>query len=118
MTTTVATSAAHRLLCSPYHRLAREGVAHPGDLYGKVLGWLWTSGQENRAIMLIVDLVGELRHHNPYVPEDDRVAFSTVLAYLPLALPGDMNERFVQTLVNRAKAEVPKFFGQDDLESA
>lgn len=61
---------------------------HPGDSFGRVVSWLWDTGQADRMNLLVADLLAELRHHNRAAPEaGSRITLETLVRGICLALP-------------------------------
>lgn len=94
----------------------RGHTIHIGDPAGRVLGWLWTSGQPRRAVQFLADLIAELRNHHPERIEP-RPRLIDVLNGLRFAMPNDFPESELTALITRAASEVPLYYGSnpDDL---
>lgn len=61
---------------------------HPGDSFGRVMAWLWDTGQADQLNLLVADLLAELRHHNKAAPEPgQRITLETLVRGIRLALP-------------------------------
>lgn len=112
----VAVATAHDDLCSPYSTMKRGDVWHPGDPFGKVLAWLWTTGQEDHAASLVADLLAQARYHNPHGVEP-RLAFADLLDGIPMSLPNGTSQESADALVEHLREAVPKYFGDDDLDA-
>lgn len=87
-------------------------VVHPGDPVGRLLAWLWTSGQEDVAMRWLADLVAELRVHQPN-PVRPAITFDELLAGLAFAFPDDLEDRDRDALIDRARNDVPQYYGGD-----
>jgi len=86
---------------------------HPGDSFGRVVAWLWDTGNTAQMHLLVADLLGELRHHNPDAPEPgQRITLERLVAGIRLALPYGAPEDAIATSLLR---NVPGFFGSDDI---
>lgn len=112
----VAVATAHDDLCSPNNSMKRGDVWSPGDPFGKVLAWLWTTGQEDHAASLVADLVAQVRYHNPHGVEP-RLAFSDLLDGIPMSLPNGTSQETADALVGHLREVVPRYFGDDDLDA-
>lgn len=88
-----------------------DRVFHPGDAFGAVLAWLWRTGQETRAVQLVVDLTAELREHNPHAGPP-RLAFSRIVSGIGFSLPNDFTGRQREDLTARLNADVPGWFSE------
>jgi hypothetical protein len=92
-----------------------ETVLHPGDPFGTVLAWLWEDRPDQVAVF-IADYMAELRVHNELVdPDKPLIRFEDVLQSLRLALPGRFQD--TEALVAHLRAEVPQYYGSDDLNT-
>lgn len=59
-------------IATGHFMLAGDGpgvLTHPGDGFGRVLAWLWRTGQRDTAGMLTAGLLGQLRVHDPAAPD-------------------------------------------------
>lgn len=98
------------------HLMLAEGRAAswvPGDSFGRVVGWLWDTGQSRAMTACVADLLADLRHHDPKAPEPGaRLTLEELLHGLALSLPyGSATEPIVEKL----RREVPKYFSTDDV---
>lgn len=105
-----ASSAAHENAC------AGRGAGmrfHPGDSFGKVLGWLWRTGRRDRAALLVHDYLAQMRVHNPHRVAGelltwDDLKFGIRMALNPADVPIDRQDEFIEYL----DKHVPGMFGQ------
>ena len=93
-------------------RIARGDVIHPGDPMGKVIAWLWQSGQRARLEELASLFIMALREGtNP------RVRFADMLDGIPLALPDQFPEDEIPRLLDYLREAVPRGFREHPDES-
>ncbi len=97
--------------------LIREGHTrgepiHPGDPVGKVVAWLWTSGQHWQMTDFVGSLMAQLRHHHPDAPEP-ALRLADVLLGLPMALPHEFPDSEVEPLLATLREGVPRLFAKD-----
>jgi PHD/YefM family antitoxin component YafN of YafNO toxin-antitoxin module len=90
-----------------------ETLVHPGDSLGKVVAWLWTSGQKSRLGLFMGDYMAALRNHNPRRDTSNLITFETVLKGLPLALPYSFPDAEQPALLDYLREVVPGFYGGD-----
>lgn len=107
-----AVHAAHYKLCPP-HPHSSALVFHPGDPFGKVVAWLWASGQPDRAAILVADYLAQMRVHNPNHPDDGhRLTWARLRAGLPLAIhPEQLDHDQVEEMLAFLDEKVPSYYG-------
>ena len=89
-----------------------DDFAHPGDSTGRVLAWLWSSGQHDRAMIWLADLLAEARSKCA----DDGIPplrLEQILSGLPYAMPDDFPEHETAALVAKATTAVRGYYGSD-----
>ncbi|SDU76824.1 hypothetical protein [Jiangella alkaliphila] len=90
----------------------RAALLHPGDPAGKVLAWLWRTGQHDTMTLYVADIVSYMRvkHARDGRP---RLRLADLLTGIPLALPHDLPDDEAEQLVRVLRERVPGLFGQD-----
>lgn len=110
----VARCTAHDEFCGGLEH-QDSGVWHPGDLFGRVLAWLWKAGQRDMAVELVSDLVAEARYHNPHRPEA-RPSFKSLLSGIPLATGGPgwgVDAEASEEMIKYLRDRVTRLFSDD-----
>lgn len=106
----VAIAEAHWLLT---HGAADNDWLHPGDSFGKVVAWTWTT-DPLLALGLITDYMAQLRYHDERAPETNRITLDQVLNGLPMAIADAWLPRDeVKKLVAYMAEKVPPRFSDD-----
>ncbi|SDT37032.1 type II toxin-antitoxin system Phd/YefM family antitoxin [Jiangella sp. DSM 45060] len=85
---------------------------HPGDPAGKVLAWLWLTGQHSRLTEHVASIVYYMRVKHA---RDDKPAlrFSDLLAGIEFALPNDFPRDQVEQLLHVLRENLPGRFSHD-----
>ena len=91
-------------------RETSEPMLHPGDPFGEVLCWLWTSGQREAATALVHRL------HEQVDTLDQPASWKQLLDYLPFALktPQSISDDEYQNLMTHLRATPPTGSVPDD----
>jgi hypothetical protein len=101
---------AHWNLCSP-HSVGDK--SHPGDPFGEVLAWLWTTGRRDRAALFVADYLAEMRVHNPHAPEEgSRLTLDALLMGVGFAVSASMDQPEIKTLQDFLADQVPRYYGE------
>jgi hypothetical protein len=86
-------------------------VAHPGSPFGGVVAWLWLTAPDE-VPELLADLLGNLRYHGPHARKiDPPITLDELLVGLRMAVPPNFTDRDLAALEDKARVEVPKYFG-------
>lgn len=103
---------AHQSLKSQSHE-DPSAPFHPGDPFGDAVSWLWTNGQEERAVGLVADYLAQVRKWDELAITEPprRVTLERMLSGLGFALPpnGLAGEQRM-ALMARLRQDVPKQF--------
>lgn len=105
-----AASAAHYNLCGSAGNSVM--VSHPGDPFGRTLGWLWTAGLHDECVQLVVDYLAEMRQHNPNAPQPgDRLTWESLQFGLRQALDPQVSPEETEALLEYLREQVPRLYG-------
>lgn len=96
-----------------YTRPSDHRFVHPGDTLGKIVAWLWTSGQKARLGLLMADYMAELRNHNPRRDLGNLITLDMILRGMPMALPTSFPDAEQSALIDHLRDVVPQFYGGD-----
>lgn len=84
--------------------------AVPGDRFGAVLAWLWTSGQEERAAHLVGDYLTQIRSHQSAQAENPLV-LADLLDGLSLSVsPERLDYTEIDRMADCLREHVPPMF--------
>lgn len=87
-------------------------VVHPGDPFGTVLAWLWSTDKDETALF-VAEYLADLRVHDELAGEPGaRIKLDDLLISLELALPDDVDEP--DAMVAWLCSRVPKYYGASD----
>lgn len=107
-----AVSEAHWLLCEGANKPAPGGNWLLSDNFGRVLAWLWESGQQFKAADMVAELVAELRNHSPH-RTSPRPGFSDLKWGLRSSLPTQFSGEDAKRLMDYLDEIVPDIYGGD-----
>ncbi|GAA4758225.1 hypothetical protein [Actinomycetospora chibensis] len=88
----------------------RTTYLHPGDLFGRVLAYLWDT-EPDEAMIFLADYLADLNVHNENAAIYGEVSLEEVLQGLRLCMP--TNFRGTEALKRKARADVPEYYGGD-----
>lgn len=105
-----AASAGHHNACAGRNASMRF---HPGDPFGKALGWLWSTGRRDQAALLVADYLAEMRVHNPNRVEGELLTWDDLKFGIRMALnPNDVPLNEQDELIEHMDKHVPGLFGR------
>lgn len=108
-----AVVSAHFQLCSPLSDPSNELQKHPGDPFGEVIAWLWSSGQHHRCVQTITDYLAEMRIHNPHRPEEGRrLIWDDLKTGLRNATSHRLDSNQINEMIAYVSDRVPRYFGE------
>lgn len=103
-----ATASAHHNLCGIAE--SRALAAHPGDDFGRVLGWLWLAGRRMDCVVFVSDFFSEMREHSPALGQ--RLTWDELKRGLVQAIDPRLSRAEVDGLLNFLDDQLPKYYGR------
>ena len=104
-------------LVARYPDYAPNDLVYPGDPFVHVLTWLWRDDR-GLAMDFLAGYLARVRMWSPLLtPEAPRIRFTDLLASLFVVTPTGLTDEEADELVAAARHEVPKYFGDLDLDS-